>query len=316
MTGIYGRDLDLNLLRVFVVVAEEGSVTGAAARLYLTQPAVSAALKRLSAAMGAPVFVRQGRTIALTARGARLLAAAKPHLDALVTAALAPARFDPATSERVIRIGLSDASEAWLLPPLLRVLEREASRMRLVVLPVQFRSLAEALASERVDLAITVADDLPAGTRRRTLFVGGFTCVFDPRHARVGKRLTRARYFAHEHVIVSYNGDLRGVVEDSLGMNRRVRCSIPGFHNIGAVIEGTALLATLPTIVAAQVLDARPRLTCTPLPFTVDKSPIELLWRAALDDDEAVAFIRDHVVRIAERTATEVRRRLSARGSR
>lgn len=61
MPGIYGRDLDLNLLRVFAVVAESASVTDAAKRLYMTQPAVSAALRRLTTAVGAPLFVRSGR---------------------------------------------------------------------------------------------------------------------------------------------------------------------------------------------------------------------------------------------------------------
>src|SRR5512147_1871617 len=96
----YGRDLDLNLLRVFVVVAEAGSVTGAAARLYLTQPAVSAALRRLTEAVGAPLFVRAGRGLALTARGRRMFAAARPHLAALLEAAFEPAKFDPRTSDR------------------------------------------------------------------------------------------------------------------------------------------------------------------------------------------------------------------------
>ncbi len=61
MNGIYERNLDLNLLRVFVVVAEAGSVTAAASRLYLTQPAVSAALGRLTSAVVAPLFARSGR---------------------------------------------------------------------------------------------------------------------------------------------------------------------------------------------------------------------------------------------------------------
>jgi LysR family transcriptional activator of mexEF-oprN operon len=47
MNTVYARDLDLNLLRVFIAVADAGSVTGAAERLYVTQPAISAALRRL-----------------------------------------------------------------------------------------------------------------------------------------------------------------------------------------------------------------------------------------------------------------------------
>src|SRR5262245_31538241 len=97
MPEVYGRDLDLNLLRVFAGVAEAGSVTEAASRLYLTQPAVSAALRRLSATIGAPLFVRSGRGLVLTSRGERLRAGLTPHLGALIDAALAPPAFDPKT---------------------------------------------------------------------------------------------------------------------------------------------------------------------------------------------------------------------------
>src|SRR5689334_7934894 len=116
MNESYGRDVDLNLLRVFAVVAESPSVTAAAARLYLTQPAVSAALRRLSVAVGAPLFARQGRGLALTSRGKRLHGQIQPHLKGLVDAVQAPAAFDPLTSERTLRLGLPDTAEAWLLP--------------------------------------------------------------------------------------------------------------------------------------------------------------------------------------------------------
>ncbi len=306
MNEIYGRDLDLNLLRVFVVVAESGSVTAAAARLYLTQPAVSAAIKRLTTAVGAPLFSRSGRGLAITSRGARLLTAARPHLAALTTAALSPDRFDPRTSDRVIRLGLSDASEGWLLPPLLRALDREAPRLRLAVIPVQFRTIAEALASARIDLAITVADDdLPGDTQRLPLLMGTFVCVFDPRHADIGNKLTMARYLAHDHVIVSYNGDLRGVVEDALGIHRKVRVSVPSFQGLGAILEGTALLATVPTLVAKQIVAGRRRLRTAVLPFSLAGTSLDLLWPAAVDDDEAVRFVREQVVEISRRTAAD-----------
>lgn len=301
MNVVYGRDLDLNLLRVFVVVAECGSVTAAAARLYLTQPAVSAALKRLATSVGAPLFARAGRGLTLTGRGQRLLIVARPHLAALAEATLAAERFDPRTHERLLRLGLSDAAEGWLLPSLLRVLEREAPRMRLVVLPVQFRTVGEALAAARIDLAVTVVDELPAGVRRQPLYTGKFVCVFDPRHATIDGKLTMARYLAHDHAIVSYNGDLRGVVEDLLGVTRKVRVSVPSFHGLGAVIEGTSLLATVPALVAQQIVAVRRRLRVGSLPFALPSTPMELLWPAALDDDEALGFVRALVVRIAAR---------------
>ncbi|MET0794599.1 MAG: LysR family transcriptional regulator, partial [Polyangiaceae bacterium] len=118
MNLVYERDLDLNLLRVFVVVAEAGSVTSAAQQLYLTQPAISAALRRLTERVGAPLFARAGRGLTLTARGNQLFYTARPHLSALVGAALSPAEFDPQLSDETVRLGVSDLNEAWLLPPL------------------------------------------------------------------------------------------------------------------------------------------------------------------------------------------------------
>jgi LysR family transcriptional activator of mexEF-oprN operon len=303
----YGRDLDLNLLRVFVVVADSGSVTSAASHLYLTQPAVSAALRRLTETIGAPLFARQGRGLVLTSRGSRLLSVVRPHLGALVDAALSPAAFDPETSDRTLRLGLSDTTEVWLLPVLLRILEKEAPRMRIIALPVQFRTVGEAIATRRVDAAVTVADELPSSVRRKALFTGGFVCLFDPRHARVKKPLTESDYFAHDHVIVSYNGDLRGVIEDVFHKTRRVRCSVSSFSNLGAIIDGTSLLATVPALVADQIRVAQPHLRTAKLPFPVAGSAMELLWSAADDDDPAGRFLREKIAAIAKTVGRDER---------
>jgi LysR family transcriptional activator of mexEF-oprN operon len=297
MPKVYGRDLDLNLLRVFAVVAECGSVTEAASRLYLTQPAVSAALRRLTTTVGASLFTRSGRGLVLTSRGERLKAALHPHLEALVDAALAPPEFDPKTSTRTLRLGLSDTAEVWLLPPLLRVLEREAPKMRVVSLPTQFRTVGAMLASG-IDAAVTVADEMPSTIRRRALFHGGFTCLFDPRHAKL-RRLTEAEYFAREHIIVSYNGDLRGVVEDMFGKTRKVRCSVSSFANLGAILEGTSMLATVPVMVATHIRATRPALRTKDLPLPIRGSEMELLWPAASDDDPPGQFVRENIIRIA-----------------
>jgi LysR family transcriptional activator of mexEF-oprN operon len=304
MTTVYGsgfgRDLDLNLLRVFAVVAETGGITGAAKRLYLTQSAVSAALRRLTTAVGAPLFLRSGRGIALTSRGERLRASLELHLGPLVEAALAPAMFAPATAERTLRLGLSDSAELWGLPPLLRMLEREAPGIRIIAVPVQFRTVAAELASG-LAAAISVADELPATIRRERLFYGGFTCLYDPRQAKL-RTLSEAEYFARDHVIVSYNGDLRGIVEDVVGKQRKVRCSVSSFANIGAIVDGTAMLATVPELVALKILAARPHLRAKPLPpgLKIEGSHAELLWPAVTDDDEPCKFVRAKIREIAK----------------
>ncbi|HTQ03814.1 MAG TPA: LysR family transcriptional regulator [Polyangiaceae bacterium] len=296
------RDLafDLNLLRVFLLVAETGSVTLAASRLYLTQPAVSAALRRLTRALGAPLFTRAGRGLALTARGRKLFGEVRPHLHALLDAAHSSGDFEPNTSTRNVRLGLSDQTEAWLLGPLLRAFMRDAPSMTLVVLPVQFRNVAEALASSRVDLAVTVADELPADVRRKRLFMGTFVCLFDPRHARLGPRPTREAYLAADHVVVSYNADTRGIVEDALGVRRRVRLSLPSFEGIGGVVAGSALVATVPLMTARAVVALRPELRTAPVPLPLGSAPTELLWRDATHDDPALAFVREAVTQAAK----------------
>ncbi len=301
MPGVYGRDLDLNLLRVFAVVAETGSVTATASRLYLTQPAVSAALRRLTTTVGVPLFARSGRGLVLTSRGVRLRDGLQPHLQRIVDAALSPATFDPRTSERVLRLGLIDSVELWLLPRLLQVLAREAPRMRIVATPVQFRTVGEALA-KGLDAALTVADELPSNIRRKPLYKSDFTCLFDPRHARI-RKLTEEEYFARTHVVVSYNGDLRGIVEDTLKKTRDVRCSVSSFSHIGAIIDGTGMLATVPAAVAEAVRATRPHLKTRPLPFALESSYLDLLWPATTDDDEPCRFVRAKIVEIASEGA-------------
>jgi LysR family transcriptional activator of mexEF-oprN operon len=110
-------------------------------------------------------------------------------------------------------------------------------------------------------------------------------------------KISEREYFAHEHVIVSYNGDLRGVIEDMFGKARRVRCSLGSFSHIGEVIEGSTMLATVPTVIVDHILSVRPNLCTAQLPFsTAFGSPLELLWPTASDDDEACRFLRDQIL--------------------
>ena len=304
---INARDLDLNLLKVLVAVADTGSVTAAAARLYLTQPAISAALRRLGHAIGAPVTLRHGRGIVLSARGARLVAEVRPHLEAIIQTALSPPRFDPLTSERVFRLGLADSTDEWLLPMLLRRLADAAPRMRLVAIPIQFRTVQDALAQRQIDVAVTAADPLPESIARVSLFRGPVVCVYDPRFAKLGARPSERTYFAQEHVIVSYNGDLRGVVEDAYGRTRNVRCAVATFSAVGAIVEGSALVATLPAIVAHQLIARRPRLQIARFPLSQIEGGMDLLWPTVLDSDDGCRFLRDAIREIAATLTAGVR---------
>jgi LysR family transcriptional activator of mexEF-oprN operon len=134
--------------------------------------------------------------------------------------------------------------------------------------------------------------------------------LFDRRHVKPGKRISERQYFEHEHVIVSYNADLRGIVEDALQKLRRTRCSVASFASVAAIVDGSALLATVPRVVARSAVSQRPALGFTELPFRLEGATTELLWPSASDDDEACAFLRDLIseVGVAERASRGRRR--------
>ena len=310
----YARNLDLNLLRVFAIVAEEGSLTRAASRLYVTQPAVSASMRRLATFIGAELITRQGHGVVLTTRGTELLAAAHAYLQPLVASAMAAPSFDPKSSATTIRIGLADCLEAVLLPRLLEQLRSEAPDIRVVVLAVQFRTVEELLLSNKIDFAVSVADDLPRSILRQPLgdrqsAPHGFVCLYDPRFTKLGRSVTERAYFSHDHLAVSYAGDARGIVEDSTGKSRRVRVSVPAFGYVADVIDGSSLVATVPLLFARHILKTRPHLRTAPLPFAIESMGLELLWSRVTDHDAAGRFVRGLVSNIVGLLESEPRAR-------
>lgn len=291
------RKLDLNLLLVFVTMMEEGSVTRTAERLYLTQPAVSAALSRLRDTLGEDLFVRVGRGLAPTARAQQIAAGVGAALASIQASLFDEGSFDPASTDRVFRLGVPDDMEMLLVPRLVATLAKQAPRARLLVRPVDFRSAAGALDRGDVELVVSVLDDLPDHVQREGFPVGGFSCLFDPRRVDLGDKPTLAAYLACRHVIVSYNGDMRGVVEDVLGrrgVSRDVALSLPRFASIAEVLSRSSLVATVPTSVARQFAK-RYGLSVAPLPFSLGSASLEMAWHRALDRDPGHAFLRDRV---------------------
>ena len=312
ITDSYAKDLDLNLLRVFAVVAEEGSITRAAARLYVTQPAVSASMRRLATFVGVELLTRQGRGLVLTHRGADLLAATRVHLGPLVSAATAVPKFDAKASTASFHLGLGEGFDAVVLPLILASLRRSAPRLQLIVKQLQFHTVEELLLADKVHLALAVADPLPRSIMREAIVFPkrenhGFVGLFDPRHVKLPATLTEREYFAQEHVIVSYAGDVRGIIEDSLGKQRKVRVSVPAFSLVADVVEGSALVATLPRSLAEHIQERRPRLGITTLPFSFDTPTLDLLWTRVRDGDQVVQFMRTVLVDVVRKVAARVR---------
>ena len=116
---------DLNLLVPLLAVLEERSVTRAAARVGLSQPAMSHALRRLRSLMNDQLLVRQGGAMVLTPRAEELVAPVRRALHES-SRILSPPAFDPMVDERIIAIALTTSTAFVLGPRLQRVLARRA----------------------------------------------------------------------------------------------------------------------------------------------------------------------------------------------
>uniref|UniRef100_UPI000F012770 LysR family transcriptional regulator n=1 Tax=Pseudomonas viridiflava TaxID=33069 RepID=UPI000F012770 len=101
------RRVDLNLLIVFETLMHERSVTRAAEKLFLGQPAISAALSRLRGLIDDPLFVRTGRSMEPTARATEIFGLLSPALDCISPPVGRASAFDPATTTSVFRFCLS-----------------------------------------------------------------------------------------------------------------------------------------------------------------------------------------------------------------
>jgi DNA-binding transcriptional LysR family regulator len=116
--------LTIHQLQVLCVIADEMSVRGAAARLTVSQPAVSASLAALEKEVGVDLVARQGRGIELTPAGTILVGYARDLL-ALLGEALERTRSETADRQQPVRLGATTGSASHVLVPLLARLREE-----------------------------------------------------------------------------------------------------------------------------------------------------------------------------------------------
>lgn len=288
------RRVDLNLLIVFETLMHERSVTRAAEKLFLGQPAISAALARLRTLFDDPLFVRTGRSMEPSARAMEIFALLSPALDSISTAVSRAADFDPATSNAVFRIGLSDDVEFALLPALLRRLRAEAPGVVLVVRRTNYLLMPNLLASGEISVGVAYTEELPANAKRKTLRRSKPKLL---RADSVPGALGLDDYAARPHALVSFAGDLGGFVDEELakvGRSRRVVLAVPQFNGLGTLLAGTDLVAMVPDYTAAA-LTAAGGLRAEDPPLPVQSFELSMAWRGAQDNDPAERWLRSRI---------------------
>ncbi|KGK84872.1 LysR family transcriptional regulator [Stutzerimonas degradans] len=289
------RRVDLNLLIVFETLMHERSVTRAAEKLFLGQPAISAALARLRTLFDDPLFVRTGRSMEPTARAQEIARLLSPALDSISTAVSRASSFDPATSSQVFRIGLTDEVEFALLPPLLRRLRAEAPGVVLVVRRANYLLMPGLLASGEISVGVCYTEELPANAKRKVLRRPRPMLL---RADSIPGPLSFDDYCARPHAMVSFAGDLTGYIDEELarhGCKRRVVLAVPQFNGLSALLAGTDIIATVPDYAAAALV-AHGGLRAEVLPFETSQNfELSMAWRGAQDNDPAERWLRSRI---------------------
>lgn len=244
------RTLDLNLLRALDALLDERSVTRAADRLALTQPAVSGMLTRLRESFGDPLFLRSQRGVVPTLRALELAGPVKRILDE-IDGLLQPPRFDPATAQFTLSVAATDYALQAIMVPFLRRLRQEAPNLKVAVRPIEAKRMQSALEQGELDLVLITPEHAAPDLHTRHLFREHYVCALREGHPdATPDRMTLDRFCALDHALVSYTGGGFSGVTDAelakLGRSRRVVLSITSFLVLLDILRQTDLITVVP----------------------------------------------------------------------
>ena len=201
--------VDLNLIRSFVAIYETRSLTAAAARLYVTQPAVSQALARLRRDLNDPLFRRVGREMQPSPLAVSIFPGFRDAIAGIDRTIDGVAGFDPAASTRRSRIALSELGEIGYFPAIFRAVRASAPHLRIESVPLDVHALPEWLSQGTIDLAVT-SSPVAGGFPHTVLKSQAYAVLMsrDHRFADAAHGVTLEDYVAADQVIVSGDSGL------------------------------------------------------------------------------------------------------------
>jgi len=314
MAELNFRTLDLNLLRVFDEVMSERSLTKAAHKLALTQPAVSNALRRLREALGDELLRRSGHGLEPTPRALALWPTVQQALRQLQET-LAPGSFVPAQANTTFVLAMADATAAELIPGLIRVIDHEAPGVTIRVVPLTTRDPRRLLSEETADMAIgyfpaviaALTAQAQAGEsvsfEHRRLYLSKYVCVMRRDHPLAKEELTLDRYCAARHLLVSFSGRPYGFIDQALGAlgrQRHIVLTVNQFFTAGRVVATSDLLTVLPRHFVS-VTGIADQLVLRELPFEVPAVHVDALWHRRMQHHAAHTWLREVLARLPQR---------------
>ncbi len=309
-----------NLLVALAVLLREGSVTAAAARMGITQSAMSGTLAQLRTLFDDPLLVRVGRAMQPTPRALALAQPLQRAVAAFDEALALPTRFDPASSEARFAIALDDRSEMLIVPELMRRIRASAPGVSVQVHAWGRHRPPPGLANGELDVVLglfapgrpmspaalkrmrgawpsSAIEPIPPGHHIEPLFELAITSIVRADHPRVGKTLDLDTFCALDHVLVTEETWARGIIDDALarmGRTRRLAARVPHLLAVGRIVAMTDLCATIDARFAwlhAQTLPLR----MLESPVQMPAASLALVWHERTDRDPARQWLRDEL---------------------
>jgi DNA-binding transcriptional LysR family regulator len=289
------RKSDLNLLPALAVLLEERSISRAAARHHLSQPAMSRVLQRLRETFGDELLVRTANGYELTARARRLqqdLQSLLPEVDRM----LRGERFNPLTAEDTFRVCGPDSAS-------ILIASRLPGRLKAIAPGTQLELVAwhdkafEDVTHGRVDLLLW-ANQVPPPLLARELVEDDIICVLCERHPIGNRPLTKETYLRYPHVLLTLFSHWGSIVDRVLAKNnqrRRIGLRVPYFGAAVLAVPGTDLIATLPRR-SAEIYAASAPVRITPFPFKIARLRYLIAWHPSTNEEPALVWFREQLV--------------------
>ncbi len=295
---------DLNLLRILDALLREGSVTRAADRVGLSQPATSAALGRLRHALGDPLFVRHGQRLVATDHALSLELPVREILDRAAAVIADPAAFDPTKAEGTFRIGGSDFFAEMLMPALGDAVFRQAPGMVLTLVDLVPEDYVATLERHDVDIVLVPNAEFPEWTEHEPLFRSSFRMIARRGHPRLGAASVAPGtvvpldlFCDLGHVLFSPEGRPRAMGDaalEAVGRSRRVVMTVPVFSGVSRAVAESDLVGLLPRQMAEAVAP-RLGLAIYDLPIAVPAATISMVWHRRTSRNPAHRWMRSLV---------------------
>lgn len=286
-------DIDLNLMVFLDALVREKSVTRAAERVGITQPAMSNALKRLRRVLDDPLLVRTARGMEPTQRALALQRPLQSALEQIETALTPPPAFDPRATHRLFTVMITDYAASVLLPAVTAHLSAAAPNATLNLLGSDAESL-KAVERGEVDFVIDRFDTLPESFRSRLLWSDRFVCVLRKDHPALADGLSLEAYLELDHILITRTGIGLGQSDEVLAQRdlyRRITVFTRHYQLPARLVAESDLCATLPSRVAQTQARHLPIAIVAP-PIDLPVIQIRMVWGPVTHYDRAHQWLR------------------------